>query len=112
MGRVLKFPQRPKYNAADNNQGYYAAMVGALREAPCLFDPPTRWMKGEMWFRVTQPDGKYRWLQSSACSGVRYPVEDEQKSRPKIKCIIETGSVLVAVTEDMEMIMKVLRKNE
>jgi hypothetical protein len=111
-GRVLKFPQRPRYNAADNNQSYYAAMVGALREAPCLFDPPARWMKGEMWFRVTTPEGKYHWLQSTACTRVRYPVALEQKAQPKIKCVIDVGGMFEPVLEDMDMIMKVLRKNE
>jgi hypothetical protein len=87
-------------------------MARGYWEAPCLFDPPTKWMKGEMWFRVTQPDGKHRWLQSSACTEVRFPVEIEQKDQPTIKCIIEMGTVARPVREEMDMVMKVLRKNE
>ena len=29
---------RPNYDAPDNNQTWFIAMSGALREAPCLFD--------------------------------------------------------------------------
>jgi hypothetical protein len=115
-------PWKKPRKSPDNLQANYAAFLGILRTSPCLLDGfrcrrrerqrraflLTKMVDGSMWFRVTDPAGNPVWLQADQCSRVRPPVAQEKHA----KALIDGSFGSQAVTESMEVVMKVLRKNE
>lgn len=59
------------------------------------------------WFKVTDPEGHHVWLNPDQCYRVRPPTDAEGKGT---KTVIDVGGGFQRVTEDMETVMRILRK--